>query len=175
MFDLLVWMSMSKDFEFSKSAWIFCLHENNWNSVLGFHCIVNFFLFFFWNPKSSSFPPFFVHFLLHFLQDFLGQMFCTLGEIVGSPASRLEKPLGWVSVQCSFLMPPDSEWDSESVYCTKEEDGTGKKKVYRGGEFCKQICVSSFHWNDPTGLCQDLKFRNFASFALRDLQEKKRC
>uniref|UniRef100_A0A8C7DQX6 Copine 5 n=1 Tax=Oncorhynchus kisutch TaxID=8019 RepID=A0A8C7DQX6_ONCKI len=28
------------------------------------------------------------------LQDFLGQVFCTLGEIVGSPASRLEKPLG---------------------------------------------------------------------------------
>lgn len=28
------------------------------------------------------------------VQDFLGQMFCTLGEIVGSPASRLEKPLG---------------------------------------------------------------------------------
>ncbi|KAJ8258296.1 hypothetical protein COCON_G00173080 [Conger conger] len=27
--------------------------------------------------------------------DFLGQMFCTLGEIVGSPASRLEKPLGF--------------------------------------------------------------------------------
>ncbi|KAM7401880.1 hypothetical protein PAMP_017157 [Pampus punctatissimus] len=26
--------------------------------------------------------------------DFLGQTFCTLGEIVGSPASRLEKPLG---------------------------------------------------------------------------------
>uniref|UniRef100_A0A8C7LSU4 C2 domain-containing protein n=1 Tax=Oncorhynchus mykiss TaxID=8022 RepID=A0A8C7LSU4_ONCMY len=26
--------------------------------------------------------------------DFLGQVFCTLGEIVGSPASRLEKPLG---------------------------------------------------------------------------------
>ncbi|GAA6070568.1 copine-5b isoform X2, partial [Tachysurus ichikawai] len=26
--------------------------------------------------------------------DFLGQMFCTLGEIVGSPASRLEKTLG---------------------------------------------------------------------------------
>lgn len=29
-------------------------------------------------------------------QDFLGQIYCTLGEIVGSPASRLEKPLGWV-------------------------------------------------------------------------------
>ncbi|XP_048029436.1 LOW QUALITY PROTEIN: copine-5b [Megalobrama amblycephala] len=30
------------------------------------------------------------------LYDFLGQMFCTLGEIVGSPASRLEKPLGGI-------------------------------------------------------------------------------
>uniref|UniRef100_A0A8C7XZD4 Copine Vb n=1 Tax=Oryzias sinensis TaxID=183150 RepID=A0A8C7XZD4_9TELE len=29
-------------------------------------------------------------------QDFLGQVFCTLGEIVGSPASRLEKPLGGI-------------------------------------------------------------------------------
>ncbi|XP_062314270.1 copine Va isoform X1 [Osmerus eperlanus] len=28
--------------------------------------------------------------------DFLGQVFCTLGEIVGSPASRLEKPLGGI-------------------------------------------------------------------------------
>uniref|UniRef100_A0A3Q1JJF2 Copine Vb n=1 Tax=Anabas testudineus TaxID=64144 RepID=A0A3Q1JJF2_ANATE len=28
--------------------------------------------------------------------DFLGQAFCTLGEIVGSPASRLEKPLGGI-------------------------------------------------------------------------------
>lgn len=36
-------------------------------------------------------------------QDFLGQVFCTLGEIVGSPASRLEKPLGWVWIlRCSF-------------------------------------------------------------------------
>ena len=26
-------------------------------------------------------------------QDFLGQAFCTLGEIVGSPGSRLEKSL----------------------------------------------------------------------------------
>uniref|UniRef100_A0A3P9J4W8 Copine-8 n=1 Tax=Oryzias latipes TaxID=8090 RepID=A0A3P9J4W8_ORYLA len=30
------------------------------------------------------------------LNDFLGQVFCTLGEIVGSPASRLEKPLGGI-------------------------------------------------------------------------------
>ncbi|KAJ8378213.1 hypothetical protein AAFF_G00245010 [Aldrovandia affinis] len=30
------------------------------------------------------------------LNDFLGQVFCTLGEIVGSPGSRLEKPLGGI-------------------------------------------------------------------------------
>ncbi|XP_056437990.1 copine-5-like isoform X1 [Gadus chalcogrammus] len=30
------------------------------------------------------------------LDDFLGQAFCTLGEIVGSPASRLEKSLGGI-------------------------------------------------------------------------------
>ncbi|XP_041713067.1 copine-8-like isoform X1 [Coregonus clupeaformis] len=30
------------------------------------------------------------------IDDFLGQVFCTLGEIVGSPASRLEKPLGGI-------------------------------------------------------------------------------
>uniref|UniRef100_A0A8C5CXX4 Copine Va n=1 Tax=Gadus morhua TaxID=8049 RepID=A0A8C5CXX4_GADMO len=29
--------------------------------------------------------------------DFLGQVYCTLGEIVGSPASRLDKPLGGIS------------------------------------------------------------------------------
>lgn len=40
-------------------------------------------------------------------QDFLGQVFCTLGEIVGSPASRLEKPLVWVSFYLLFL-PSDS-------------------------------------------------------------------
>uniref|UniRef100_A0A8D3EB75 Copine Vb n=1 Tax=Scophthalmus maximus TaxID=52904 RepID=A0A8D3EB75_SCOMX len=34
--------------------------------------------------------------LLTSLGDFLGQMFCTLGEIVGSPASRMEKPLGGI-------------------------------------------------------------------------------
>uniref|UniRef100_A0AAZ3SIJ8 C2 domain-containing protein n=1 Tax=Oncorhynchus tshawytscha TaxID=74940 RepID=A0AAZ3SIJ8_ONCTS len=42
--------------------------------------------------------------------DFLGQVFCTLGEIVGSPASRLEKPLGFylcfslsLSLSCSGI------------------------------------------------------------------------
>lgn len=32
------------------------------------------------------------------LQDFLGQAYCTLGEVVGSQGSRLEKALGWVGV-----------------------------------------------------------------------------
>lgn len=49
----------------------------------------------------SSFLSFFSSFLPSF-QDFLGQMFCTLGEIVGSPASRLEKPLGWVQLSVNF-------------------------------------------------------------------------
>ncbi|KAJ7998892.1 hypothetical protein DPEC_G00209690 [Dallia pectoralis] len=35
--------------------------------------------------------------------DFLGQVFCTLGEIVGSPASRLEKPLGKPCVKTAFI------------------------------------------------------------------------
>uniref|UniRef100_A0A8C7KBH9 Copine 5 n=1 Tax=Oncorhynchus kisutch TaxID=8019 RepID=A0A8C7KBH9_ONCKI len=35
--------------------------------------------------------------------DFLGQVFCTLGEIVGSPASRLEKPLGEHLKACGSL------------------------------------------------------------------------
>uniref|UniRef100_A0A667ZNI3 Copine Va n=1 Tax=Myripristis murdjan TaxID=586833 RepID=A0A667ZNI3_9TELE len=35
--------------------------------------------------------------------DFLGQVFCTLGEIVGSPASRLEKPLGMNIISCFFF------------------------------------------------------------------------
>uniref|UniRef100_A0AAX7U7U8 VWFA domain-containing protein n=1 Tax=Astatotilapia calliptera TaxID=8154 RepID=A0AAX7U7U8_ASTCA len=48
--------------------------------------------------SRPSFFPFIFYFssFLSSLQDFLGQMFCTLGEIVGSPASRLEKPLGGI-------------------------------------------------------------------------------
>lgn len=66
-----------------------------------------------WFPIHASFSPHrlfsssFAHdmpFLIRScaLQDFLGQTFCTLGEIVGSPASRLEKPLGWVEMSDSF-------------------------------------------------------------------------
>lgn len=50
-------------------------------------------------------------------QDFLGQVFCTLGEIVGSPASRLEKPLGWVEIsQCSICRVVWQEWQALSVF-----------------------------------------------------------
>lgn len=46
--------------------------------------------------QDLFFPHVMIYFLAFFcrFQDFLGQTFCTLGEIVGSPASRLEKPLG---------------------------------------------------------------------------------
>ena len=47
---------------------------------------MNDFFFFFKNPPSSTF------------QDFLGQAYCTLGEVVGSLGSRSEKPLGWVGL-----------------------------------------------------------------------------
>lgn len=50
----------------------------------------------------SSFFASFIPSVLPSIQDFLGQAFCTLGEIVGSPASRLEKPLGWVTVSANF-------------------------------------------------------------------------
>lgn len=49
-----------------------------------------------WSPERPILLLSPSHFMLLPRQDFLGQVYCTLGEIVGSPASRLEKPLGWV-------------------------------------------------------------------------------
>ncbi|RXN29402.1 copine-5-like isoform X2 [Labeo rohita] len=43
--------------------------------------------------------------------DFLGQTFCTLGEIVGSPGSRLEKPLG----KQTIAFPPSFAADIDAV------------------------------------------------------------
>lgn len=45
---------------------------------------------------------------LHYLyivspKDFLGQTFCTLGEIIGSPGGRLERILSWVLL-CLHLL-----------------------------------------------------------------------
>ncbi|KAK1801317.1 hypothetical protein P4O66_022999 [Electrophorus voltai] len=46
--------------------------------------------------------------------DFLGQTFCTLGEIVGSPASRLEKPLGYPDDV--LLLPNIQKWNDEEPF-----------------------------------------------------------
>nr|XP_023652637.1 copine-5-like [Paramormyrops kingsleyae] len=45
--------------------------------------------------------------------DFLGQTFCTLGEIVGSPGSRLEKPLGGIpGKKCGTIILTAEELDN---------------------------------------------------------------
>uniref|UniRef100_A0A8C8K5H4 C2 domain-containing protein n=1 Tax=Oncorhynchus tshawytscha TaxID=74940 RepID=A0A8C8K5H4_ONCTS len=59
--------------------------------------------------------------------DFLGQVFCTLGEIVGSPASRLEKPLGvstpkittifHISCCCGDSLPAVANWGIAGKKC----------------------------------------------------------
>ncbi|XP_072569379.1 copine-5-like isoform X3 [Paramormyrops kingsleyae] len=47
------------------------------------------------------------------LHDFLGQTFCTLGEIVGSPGSRLEKPLGGIpGKKCGTIILTAEELDN---------------------------------------------------------------
>lgn len=66
MLSLPVCMSMTEDFDFSKSAWIFCLPENNWKLVLSFDCMIVFLFFLLkskillfssiLSPFSSSFP-----------------------------------------------------------------------------------------------------------------------
>uniref|UniRef100_A0A8C7ZQP2 Copine Va n=1 Tax=Oryzias sinensis TaxID=183150 RepID=A0A8C7ZQP2_9TELE len=66
--------------------------------------------------------------------DFLGQVYCTLGEIVGSPASRLEKPLGWVSIlllplgipgkTCGTIILSAEELGNCRVFCKDALKGT---------------------------------------------------
>ena len=46
--------------------------------------------------------------VLHW-QDFLGQAHCTLGEVVGSLGSRIEKSLGWVML-CINDDPTSADW-----------------------------------------------------------------
>lgn len=50
--------------------------------------------------------------LLLTLQDFLGQAYCTLGEVVGSLGSRSEKPLGWVGLPIAVSI---FQWLSEPM------------------------------------------------------------
>uniref|UniRef100_A0A3Q2W5U3 Copine Va n=1 Tax=Haplochromis burtoni TaxID=8153 RepID=A0A3Q2W5U3_HAPBU len=53
--------------------------------------------------------------------DFLGQVFCTLGEIVGSPASRLEKPLGGIpGKKCGTVILSAEELGNCRDYATMQ-------------------------------------------------------
>uniref|UniRef100_A0A674CRD8 Copine Va n=1 Tax=Salmo trutta TaxID=8032 RepID=A0A674CRD8_SALTR len=53
--------------------------------------------------------------------DFLGQVFCTLGEIVGSPASRLEKPLGGIlGKKCGSIILSAEELGNCRVIATMQ-------------------------------------------------------
>uniref|UniRef100_A0A669CUH7 Copine Va n=1 Tax=Oreochromis niloticus TaxID=8128 RepID=A0A669CUH7_ORENI len=53
--------------------------------------------------------------------DFLGQVFCTLGEIVGSPASRLEKPLGGIpGKKCGTIILSAEELGNCRDYATMQ-------------------------------------------------------
>uniref|UniRef100_A0A8C7ZM67 Copine Va n=1 Tax=Oryzias sinensis TaxID=183150 RepID=A0A8C7ZM67_9TELE len=50
--------------------------------------------------------------------DFLGQVYCTLGEIVGSPASRLEKPLGGIPGKtCGTIILSAEERIMNTILC----------------------------------------------------------
>ncbi|TWW61632.1 Copine-5, partial [Takifugu flavidus] len=57
--------------------------------------------------------------------DFLGQTFCTLGEIVGSPASRLEKPLGDYEVDDCAQMELRSGATRRSLQHPRHSAGVG--------------------------------------------------
>ncbi|KAM7412021.1 hypothetical protein PAMA_021812 [Pampus argenteus] len=53
--------------------------------------------------------------------DFLGQVYCTLGEIVGSPASRLEKPLGGIpGKKCGTILLSAEELGNCRDYATMQ-------------------------------------------------------
>ncbi|KAM8863213.1 copine Va isoform 2-T2 [Spinachia spinachia] len=53
--------------------------------------------------------------------DFLGQVYCTLGEIVGSPASRLEKPLGGIpGKKCGTIVLSAEELGNCRDYATMQ-------------------------------------------------------
>nr|XP_057941709.1 copine-5-like isoform X1 [Doryrhamphus excisus] len=53
--------------------------------------------------------------------DFLGQVYCTLGEIVGSPASRLEKPLGGIpGKKCGNIILSAEELGNSRDYTTMQ-------------------------------------------------------
>nr|XP_033774996.1 copine-5-like isoform X1 [Geotrypetes seraphini] len=80
----------------------------------------------------------------HFPQDFLGQCFCTLGEIVGSPGSRLEKPL---------MM---------GAYTLHSRTGKPMPSVSNGGipgKRCGSIIISA----EELGNCRDVATMQFCA------------
>ncbi|KAA0707894.1 Copine-5 [Triplophysa tibetana] len=92
--------------------------------------------------------------------DFLGQMFCTLGEIVGSPASRLEKPLGGIAGKsCGTIILTAEELgncrDSATMqFCANKldkKDFFGKSDpfmvFYRSNEDGTTIKVEVYDWD----------------------------
>ncbi|GAA6222836.1 copine-5-like isoform X3 [Lates japonicus] len=65
------------------------------------------------SPDLAKHPPDF--------NDFLGQVHCTLGEIVGSPASRLEKPLGGIpGKKCGTIILSAEELGNCRDYATMQ-------------------------------------------------------
>ncbi|KAJ8360505.1 hypothetical protein SKAU_G00170300 [Synaphobranchus kaupii] len=94
--------------------------------------------------------------------DFLGQMICTLGEIVGSPASRLEKPLGGIAgKKCGTIILTAEELgncrDSATMqFCANKldkKDFFGKSDPFMvhhlsqdgGGEEHSEPCLAVLH------------------------------
>ncbi|XP_054464759.1 copine-5 isoform X3 [Anoplopoma fimbria] len=78
--------------------------------------------------------------------DFLGQVYCTLGEIVGSPASRLEKPLGIGSF---------------SIFSPERRSGRPSPPVSGGipGKKCGTIILSA----EELGNCRDYATMQFCA------------
>uniref|UniRef100_A0A3B3C8I6 Copine 8 n=1 Tax=Oryzias melastigma TaxID=30732 RepID=A0A3B3C8I6_ORYME len=94
------------------------------------------------------------------LQDFLGQAHCTLGEIVGSLGSRLEKPLGGIpGKKCGTIIVKAEELNNcrESVmmqFCGNKldkKDFFGKSDpflvFYRSNEDGTTIKVEVYDWD----------------------------
>ncbi|KAK3512910.1 hypothetical protein QTP70_028968 [Hemibagrus guttatus] len=99
--------------------------------------------------------------------DFLGQMFCTLGEIVGSPASRLEKTLGLVqiSVETPDGLREEAVRQSGCVgpnAMVPLSDGRRVKSVCEGGipgKKCGTIILSA----EELGNCRDSATMQFCA------------
>uniref|UniRef100_A0A1A8JYV7 Copine-8 n=1 Tax=Nothobranchius kuhntae TaxID=321403 RepID=A0A1A8JYV7_NOTKU len=81
--------------------------------------------------------------------DFLGQVFCTLGEIVGSPASRLEKPLvGIPGKTCGTIILSVEELGNCRDYATMQ---FGANKLDKKDFFGKSDPFMVFYRSNENG------------------------